>query len=399
VSGQQLGRQRWLVPTVVLLVVLPVGGALNRGYASSRGDGRPALSREGSKSLGRVEQPLAFGAEPRSFVLTYRIERYDPTRVQVSTDKAEIRRPYDARVTSTIDGRITSVRASRFGALVISTGEGPRSLVSPPAPATSDVRLASALPGALDGKAAELREQRQVIGRRCQVYRVGTTVAAGELVPVGSKAGEHADICVDANGLLLEEVWVQSGRPLQRRVATALDLEVDLPDDRFTLPGEEALSIEQGNGFLREVEPESAFEGSAYRLGEPPAGFTYRGRYVVSPPKLSPFQSPLDDQGPSAEQVSMVDVWDRGPDLLVLSQTIAADAVAVPPEAEGSPVVDDVDLPIGKGATFLDLRSNEVRVALPEDRFLRLAGTRPPSDLVAILRSLRAETGTGLRFR
>jgi hypothetical protein len=227
------------------------------------------------------------------------------------------------------------------------------------------------------------------------VYRTGSTVMAGELAPVGSKAGEYADICVDARGLLLEEVWVQNGLPLQRRVATSLHLDAALPDDRFTLPGEQPLTIEQGNGILREVEPDSAFEGTVYRLADGPAGYVYRGRYVVSPPKLSVNQSPLDGDG-GAEQVSMVDVWDRGPDLVVLSQTIAASAVALPNEATGA---ETIDVPIGKAASVVDLRSNEIRIALPEARFLRVAGTRPSADLVALVGTLRAETGTGLRFR
>jgi hypothetical protein len=394
--GRGRGRESaWLIPTVLLLVLLPVGGAIYSAWASARADKRPALSRAGSTSKGDAARPMAFADEPRSFVITYRVERYDPTKVQVSTDKAEIRRPYDARLTTTIDGKVTGERASRFGALVISTGDGPRSLVSPPAPATSDVRLSTALPDAVDRKLVEVREQREVIGRRCQVYRIGTTVVAGELAPIGSKAGEYADICVDAHGLLLEEVWVKDGLPLQRRVAASLKLDVDLPDDRFTLPGEQALTIEQGNGFLREIEPDSAFEGTVYRLSDPPAGFTFRGRYIVSPPKLSPFQSPLESDS-GVEQVSMVDVWDRGPDLVVLSQTIAAAAVALPDAATGA---ESVDLPIGKAASILDLRSNEIRLALPEERFLRLTGTRPAADLVALVRTLRAETGTGLRFR
>jgi hypothetical protein len=91
----------------------------------------------------------------------------------------------------------------------------------------------------------------------------------------------------------------------------------------------------------------------------------------------------------------MVDVWDRGPDLVVLSQTIAASAVALPGRAEGA---ETVDVPIGQAASVLDLRSNEIRIALPEARFLRLTGTRPSADLVSLVGSLRAETGTGLRF-
>jgi hypothetical protein len=398
--GPSRGSQRWLVPTILLLVVVPVGIAVASGISSGRerdGDGRPKLRRDGSKEVAPAgSRALAFAAtEPASYEVTFKIERYDQTRVQESTETLTVRRPFDSRIITVIDGKVVGRRASRYGGLVLSTGEGAKELVAPPAPGTGDLRLADALPEAVERGFARVRERRSVAGQECQVYRVGSTVSSGELVPARAKAGESADICVDRTGLLLEEVWSKDERPLQRRVAVKRRLDPPLTDADFRLEGEQPLTVDQGNGFLRDVDPASAWEGTVYRIPEPPAGFTYRGRVVVQPPKLSPFRNPLDE-GPRTEQVSLVDSWTRGPDLLVFSQTIAASITAIPNDAR---TAKPLDLgPFGAAATVLDLRSSEVRIELPEDRFIRIAGSLPLDELVDVARSMRAEEGTGLVF-
>jgi hypothetical protein len=235
-----------------------------------------------------------------------------------------------------------------------------------------------------------------VAGVECQVYRVGSTVAAGDLVPVGANPGEHADICVDRAGLLLEELWFREGHPLQRRVVVRRRVDPPLSDADFQFRGEQALPVDQGNGFLRNVDPTSAFEGTVYRVTAPPEGFTYRGRVVVRPPKLNPFQSPLDD-APSGEQVSLIDTWERDGQLLVFSQTIAAGLSAIPNDAKTARPIDLAG-EFGRAATVIDLRSNELRIELPEDRFIRIAGSLPVAELVDVAKSLRAESGSGLVF-
>jgi hypothetical protein len=392
----------WLLPTVLLFVILPIGYAVVT--AVGEGDdtgGRPELSRDGSDEVEVAAadegEPLAFDDEPESYEVTYRIERYDPDKVQVSQDEVAVRRPFDGRIVSSIDGRKTGDRASRFGTLIISTGDGPRTLVAPPAPATGDLRLAPALPDAVAEKWVQVRERRRVLGQVCQVYRAGSTVSSGTLVPVNTTAGEHSDFCVDRQGLLLEEVWFKDGVPLQRRVATKRVLNPTLADARFSLGADEqAMTIEQGNGFIRSVDPNSAFDGTVYRLAAGPEGAEYVGRFVVQPPKLSPFQSPLDTSTERQEQVSMLDVWERDGDVLVFSQTIAADISALPSDSK---TASKISLgPIGDAATVVDLRSNEVRAELPEARFLRLAGTFPRDELLDLAGNLRAEVGTGLVF-
>src|SRR4051794_12001996 len=241
----------WMVPTLLLFVVLPIGYAVYTGVSGGDdGAKRPKLSRAGSvevpvapKDRGR---PLAFGTEPTSYEVTYRIERYDPDKIQVSQDHLSVRRPFDGRLVSSIDGKQTGDRASRFGTLVLTTGEGPRTLVSPPAPATADLRLATALPDAVANNFVQVRERRRVLGQLCQVYRAGSTVVSGTLVPVNTTAGEHSDFCVDRQGLLLEEVWFKGGHPLQRRVATKRVVNPTLPDSRFHLGlDEQAITTDQ----------------------------------------------------------------------------------------------------------------------------------------------------------
>lgn len=391
----------WLLPTVLLFVLLPVGYGV---YTAVRGgdDGgepeRPKLSREGSTEVEDAgDEPLELGEEPDSYRIVYRIERYDPDKIQVSEDRITVRRPFDGRVQSSIGGRKTGDRASRFGQLIITTGEGPRTLISPPSPATGDVRLSPALADATEEGWLEVRERRKVIGRECQVYRAGSTAVSGTLVPVNTTAGEHSDLCIDEAGLLLEEVWFKDGLPLQRRVATSLETGKAYPDETFRLAADEpALTIDQGNGFMREVDPASAFEGTVYRLTAPPEGAQYLGRFVVQPPTLSPFQSPLDTAAERREQVSMIDVWVRGRDSFVFSQTIAADISAVPSDAKTAQTFELG--PVGTAATVLDLRANEVRVELPEARFLRIAGSVSRQELVDLAGSLRAEEGKGLVF-
>lgn len=391
-------RQLWIIPTVLLFVAVPVGAAIYSAVASGRdasgAPDRPPLSRKGSMSLGLAPKPLPIGDEPSSYEVVYSVERYDETKVHRTRDRFQIRRPFEGRVEDAGEGRDPKPRISRVGTLVLSTGAGPRSLVSPPSPSTGDLRLKPVLDAAVDQDLLEVRERRRVLGRECQVYRAGSSVSAGELVPVGSKPAEHSDFCVDGDGLLLEEVWWKDGRPLQRRVAVELDVDVAFPDARFELPDEVQVPFEEGNGYLRPLVPESGFEGTMYRLVEAPPGFEYLGRYVVQPPRLNPFQNPLDETAPRS-QVSIVDIWQRGPDALVLSQVIAADISAVP---QNSPTARELELPFGRGATVFDLRSSEVRITLPEDRFLRLSGTLSPEQLVEAASALRAEPGTGLRF-
>jgi hypothetical protein len=388
--------QPWLVPTLALLVVLPIGLGVWTAVSSRSGGGDdgdidpPTLSRAGSTVVHAASAPFAFGDEPTAYAITYRLEQYRPDRVQVTEDRVEVRRPFDARVVSRVDGRVTATRASRLGALVVVSNGRPLAITVPPAPATSDVRVITALADAERLGFVDRRERRRVHGRECQVFRAGSTVAAGVLTPVGRGSnGEHADVCVGRDGLVLEEVWVKGGRAIQRRVATEVAAGVAIADDRFHLDGEAPIGVEQGDGTLQRIDAASGLAGTTYRLPAAPSRYEYQGRYLVQPPKLG-------NGGEQAGQVSQVDVWTNGPDVLTLSQTVATSGAAIP---QPGPASVPVGLgPLGPGDGVVDLRANEVRVQTPGDGpYLRLAGQLPIDALVGLARSLQPEHGTGPR--
>lgn len=388
------------MPAVVVFIILPVVVLATVSIARWR-DGRPpSLSRSGSSQVSApgARPALEFSDVPRSYDITYRVERYDERDVRVSEDRIRVDRPFRSRVTGRSRDRVVAERVSRLGTLVITTGEGNRSFVSPPTLASGDLRFDTVLPEAVAEKLVQVRERRRVSGRECQVYRLGGPVQAGELVPVGAKRGQRADVCVDAAGLLLEEVWVQDGRPLQRRVATAVTVPSPARPSLFTLPAEQEVSFEAGNGFIRALDPGSGFNGTTYRLpADAVVGYRYVGRFAVQPPRLSPFgTNPLEADRPR-EQVSQVDVWERGPDTLILTQVIAADIAALPSNPS---VAQEIDLGpvLGQGRAVLDLRLNDVRVEATDGYFVRLSGSLARPELVRLARSIVAEETTGIRL-
>ncbi len=391
------GGAGWLVPTLALFVVLPVGFAVWSAVSETKEARRPELSRSGSRLVSTAGErtPLGIESTPERYRVTYRLELYQEDAVRETTDTLEVRRPFESRLVSRVGTRVLTSRASRLGVLAFGSADGPISIASAPTLGSADLRFDLALGEAVRLDLVELREQRQILGRRCQVVRFGSTVSSGELRPVGSRDEEHADVCVDAKGLLLEEVWIKDGRPLQRRIATAVAVDPLLADDRFRLENERELTTDEGNGFFRPIDPSTRLEGTTYELPEAPAGFTYVGRFAVQTPRLSlEGGNPIEPARPR-EDVSQIDVWSNGPDLLVLSTSLGSDLAALPDDAETALPVDlggDLD----DAVAVLDLRSNEVRAELSGGRFLRLAGTVPRDALIALARTLRPVEGTGI---
>lgn len=397
-SGERGPRQRGLGAALVVFAVVPIVAAAIGVVRATRPADDLARTRQGSRPIAG-HRPLPFSATPEAFDITYRVEQPgDPATV--TTERLTALRPFstrfEARAGTPPGGRVTGERASRLGVLVLSTGAGPRALASSPSLGASDLRWEPVVASSQSAGILERREQREVLGRRCQVWRTGATTTTGRLVPVAQGKGEYSDTCVDAHGLVLEEVWAKNGTRLRRRIAVRVDEHPAVDATRFTLPGEHPLAFEDGNGFVRPVAPDSALEGRTFRLPGAPAGFEYKGRFAVTPPRLDAFGSPQDDSGSQRASIGTADVWQRGADVLVLEQTIVAGSTAAP---EPDPNGIDVDLgPLGTGQAILDLRGNEVRADLEGARSVRLVGTLPLDDLIALGRSLTEEQGTGVRF-
>ena len=399
-----------LWPLVVLAAALAVGGILlvangdRGGDPDGRGDDgatatttgadpeRPQLDRVGSEEV-EDGAPLAVGDVPATYRITYRVRL---PGAEPTTEVVTVRRPFESRVEvhsgARPAGDPTSVQESSFGMLAVASAtQEPAVTVVGPAVASPDLRFDVALPAALEHGLLEPRERRRVAGRTCQVYRAGTSVTAGQLVAPSDE--EHADACFDADGLLLEEWWITEGRTVRQRVAVAVETGVRVDDSIFELPREPTVPADEGGGGMRQLAAGSAPPGEFFEVDAPPDGMSYRGRFAVVPTQPHQFVDPAR-QGEIL--ATTADVWVRGPDFVAVDQggTLGSSEVYAP----------DPDLPhvpvgaLGEAELHVRLDRIEVRIHLSGNRFVRLYGTVPMEDLLAVARSLRRTEGSGIEF-
>lgn len=359
----------------------------------------PALSRRGSEVVPGRPAPVTVRRVPAAWSVTYRVEGHDGSRPTHSTQIITVRRPFDARIEERQGDppgqEPAVVRTTRLGVLASQQSPSEATVLSPaPAPAGSDLRPDISLEQAVQESVLERREVRTVAGRRCQVYRAGGAITAGELVPP-KHSSERDEFCVDDAGLVLEDVWWKDDVWLQRRVAVEVNEAPAVDDGLFRLAGEQVVSFEAGNGSVRPVDPTTLPTGPGWRVSHVPDGFTLSGRYAVVPVGS---QQASDVQSPSIrDTASVIDVYRRGVDVIEVEQGIAASPEVA--RFKPSPVAVPTDLgPLGDGEAILDLRANEVRAGMSDGRFVRVFGTVPLPDLIDVARHLEAVAGSGIRY-
>lgn len=331
---------------------------------------------------------------PLTYRVVYRLEEFTGTKVSLSTDKVWVRRPFESRLETWVGAppgeHRFSTQVGRFGLRrnVGNSGEEAVVIGVPPAPGPSDLRLAPALPLALDRGLLERREVRRVEGRPCQVYRSGQPLSTAVLTP--PTPADHVDSCIDGAGLLLEEVLVSDGDVLARRVAVEVEEGVEL-DDRLFTTGERTLEVRDGGGLVRRLGPEAP-EGEFFVLDPAavPAGFVRTDRYNVIPSQPENFNDPMRE---GARETSFTDVYVRGTDYFVVDQGGTLRGVDPFPTDASAPTVDLGGL--GMGEVRLSALGVEVRAKLLGGRFVRLRGTLPPDELATIGRALVSTQGSG----
>ena len=381
----------------------------DKGGAPAR-RGRPEVSsaRQGSTLVAEETEPLVVGEQPQSYRIVYRLDDYAAGGHGVSTDVLEVDRPLRGRVRSyegppderDEDAEVIGGQVSVLTRLSVPEIEGRPGVTirTPPDLAGNDLRFGPVVEWAVSQGFLERRERRRVLGRECTVYRAGDPVTAGVLTPVSSEAegGDYADACVDDRGLLLEELWVTEGLVLRRKLAVSVEEDVAFTDADFPI-AERVMDDPDRATTVRSVEPSSRPAGEFWVLDPAalPEGFVGPQRFVVVMPDDS---TDRGDAPPNRARTlaSVADLYVRGVDVLVVDQGGTIGSVQRRGVPEAAPRATAGAL--GEVGIIPGFRTVEVRAARSNGRFVRVAGTLPPDQLLAIASSLRYETegGTGV---
>lgn len=369
-AGRRRRGKRWLaVLGGFLVVATPVGIVVWK-----RATAPPPPPKLRAEVVDKKAGALAITTAPTAFRIRYQIET-SPTgetkgsKPALTTEDVTVRRPFDGRVVeregappgNALQLDIRSMLGLRGD---YSKADAVQVTVDSPAPAIGDMRLDASLDQLVSTGFLEPRERRRVLGRTCQVYRTGLPVESLSV----SKATKdsYADSCVDASGLLLEELSVAGGKLSSRVTAIEVDEHPDLAADTFTIQGQPQ-GLEAGGVTLAPIDPGTPPPPNSYRFATPPPGFESRGRFVLAL---------AGNDG--SEQHRLVDVFARGPDLLIVEQG-QTDAE---PEAQALPG-KDVDAGVLGPATIVPGLAGNILTAHPPDLdwFVRVTATLPPDAL------------------
>lgn len=384
-----------------LLAALAVGGALFAGYRESTGGDKEAaapaggsagLERTASEEVGETDRGWRFEAFPERYRITYRVRFVDSE----STEVLEVAAPFDSRTVSyagrSTAGAPTQERETSFGVLATRTGDQVTVLQVPPA--LAGPRPAAAIEAAEEAGLVERREVREVAGRRCQVWRTGGALAATTFV--APTADDHFDLCIDDEGLLLEEWQVDGGRAIRQRVAVDVATRAGAVEaaDVARIPRQSTLPVDLGGGSVVETAPDDRPVGPFLDVGAVPDGFAHRGRFTVVPP-----QAGLLEGGERAKVLAATtDVYVRGVDAIIVERGGVLDLSDPWAVDEAFP---DVDLgpAVGTGELVPGRSGGEVRALLGSGRYLRISGSVDLDVLIAIARALvPVENGSGIGF-
>lgn len=383
------GGRRRRVAIAALSVAAALGAAV---WVATSGDEDDP--RAGSTPLDQEPDLFALGEPLEAYRIDYRVESHGSGDVVVTSDRLIVQRPFASRLETYAAPRPTgspsSVQVESFGALLADGADSEEVVVAvPPGPAGSDTRVDVALASALDDGRFELGERREILGRTCQVLRTATLLATGDLAPPAEQ--DHAETCVDEDGLVLEELLVVDGALLLRRVAIDVDLDPDLDEASFDV-AEQTVPVDSGGGFLAETEPDSRQPGTFFE-SRAPAGFERLGRYVVIPPQQENFTDPLR-RGHRLTYLS--DVFVDGASVVVLDQGGTFGGVDPFPDRQGV-AVDIAGL--GRGLLSYGRNGPTLLVARDGGKFLRARGSADPEVLIELLAGLEEVEGGELRLR
>lgn len=365
------------VPVVLVAAVLPLRGAPRVHVTAYHG------------ALPRFTTPAAYHI---SYAVT-------PAHGRGYTEELFVRRPFDSVDTYVRDGNAYLETVTRLGDQALRTGGATTVVHTALAPASRDARIGAVAADAIAAGRMRVVGRARVLGAECFVVRTAAPLNSGPLQVMSGSS--HVDSCVDRRGLVLDE-WTTSGgrRSGERRAARVVTGRAAATKD-FALTGE-YVPPQSGGGAVRALTLVSRpSSGPFWDIARAPAGYVHTGRYAVVPsqPQAWEDRSSFTATGfPGSLVASIDDVYVRGADAIVIEQgSTVNDAKFSPPDG-GIPV--DLGAVLGRGQILLAASANEV-VAEPHEgrRFVRVIGTVPARELIAIARSMTLQPPGALRPR
>ncbi|HEX9258495.1 MAG TPA: hypothetical protein VF855_03090, partial [Acidimicrobiales bacterium] len=312
----------------------------------------------------------------------YLVERFEAGQKTELTEQYSIRRPFDAQITGLTGappGQSTEWLAKTvLGRYSYSPSDGQTEVGrATPRSAAGDVRLDATLDDLVTSGKFVARERRKVLGYECQVYRTGLGVESFQVeAPTDT---DYADTCIDANGLMLEQVTLVGGVVSQRRIVTEIDAAATLADDRFEITGDDT-PLADGGTELRDIDKATLPVTGYWQLS--PDGYEHVARYrVLQPGKSSSTDTSTTSTTVPPPQETYADVYSKGADYIVVQQGPKAAAPDAATDTEAVTVGD-----LGGGQLQVAIAGSSVQTfpSAPADWFVTVTGSLSKAELVEI---------------
>jgi hypothetical protein len=278
-----------------------------------------------------VDGELGVTTTLSTYKVTYDATFQGPSGEERSTNTYVVQRPFSSSITvaSTDPAKSTGnfLGVSSLGSYSALSGTNPQAQTNVPHIGLADFRYDASLGDLVSGGFYIVKERRTLLGRQCQLYRTGESPEL--YLTVVPTETNYSDVCIDAAGLILEEVTVKDGSFEHHLVLTAVDEAPSIGTDVFKTLGTPPAVSANGTS-LDPIDATKAPVAGYWSFGAVPAGYTLQGRYAysqtVDDPNASTATTPSTPDPTSSTPTetivvaTYVDVYVDGPNTIVVQQ-------------------------------------------------------------------------------
>jgi hypothetical protein len=307
---------------------------------------------------------VTFSGRPAAYRIVYRTDTLTGGQDVTRWESLAVARPF-AAADLTFDAPPEASSPGRAGYVATASAlfdvdAGGLHLVAAKQPGVppGDQDLATQLPQLLARHlATDTGSVQTVAGRRCHVFRL-LEPPSGPIKPLAG-AGEHDDLCIDSDGLVLSEAWTYGGNLVYTRRALTVALSSGpMP----STAGATAPSGQAAPTLVPDPDPQTFIA-----VPPAPAGFTTDGAFDFRLP---------DPGGPGLQASSVVWAFAGGADVVTVEAGTEAGG-SMPWQADDTPASPITLSGLGAARTVIRSDGAEVQVDLGGGRWVRVRGTEP----------------------